>query len=119
MSELDVQFLNHYQVKLEQEHQKFWTDCLGVVWEADEFTKPKPVSSAAGTPDRLFVPLLQGINPDVIELVKENFGLTKEGKQKSKQNYVAGGEYSPQKGEEIISMGTLSKEEFKKKMGIR
>jgi len=119
MTELEIQFLSHYQVLLETDHQKFWTDCLGVIWEADEFNKPKPVESQSDNvrPNRLFIPLLQGINPDILTVVKENFGLSKEGKKR--QAFVGGGDYIPKAGENIVSMASLSKDEFKKKMGVR
>lgn len=117
MSETDILFINHYQELLETEQQKFWTDALGVVWEADEFNKPKSVVTSTGKPDRIFIPLTMAVNPDIVNTIKENLGLTKDGKKT--QTFVGGGDYVPKEGEQIVSMGDISKDDFKKMMGVR
>ena len=63
---------------------------------------------------RLFIPLLQGIRPEIIDTVRENMGLTKEGKKKS--SVIGGGEYIPKANEEVVPMSDISKEDFKKMM---
>ena len=118
MSALDLLFINHYQELLETERQKFWTDTLGVIWEAEEFNKPQVVNNTnTGKPDRIFIPLSMAVNPEIITTIKENLGLTKDGKKA--RTFVGGGDYVPKDGEQITSMGDLSKDDFKKMMGVR
>jgi len=91
---------------------------LGVIWEAEEFNKPQVVNNTnTGKPDRIFIPLSMAVNPEIITTIKENLGLTKDGKKA--RTFVGGGDYVPKDGEQITSMGDLSKGDFKKMMGVR
>lgn len=123
MSDLDILFLHHYQAAVESENQKFITDVLGVLWDAEEFKQPEVAEGgeAEGSryPDKLFIPLSMAVNPELVNSVKETMGFAKDGKKTSKAPFIGGGEHIPKKGEVYKSMGELSKEDFKKLIGAR
>ena len=121
MSELDIQFLSHYQGLVESENQKFITDVLGVLWDAEEFKQSEHTDGAGGSqfPDKLFIPLSMAINSELITSVKEAMGITKGKGKASKAPFIGGGDHMPKKGEVYKSMGDLSKEDFKQMIGAR
>lgn len=118
MSDLDVAFLSHYQNLVEEQRQKFWTDALGVIWHRDEFlNKSVEGPQVKMIKDSMFVPLSLVIEPNLMDRIRENFGLTKEGRKRAP--HIAGGEYVPKTGESIQTMEHLTKEDFKKMFGGR
>lgn len=119
MSNEELLFLNHYQNIVEEEKQKFWTDSLGIIWDAEEFKKPKAttVGGYGKKPDKLFIPLSMAVNPEVVTMVKENLGMI-DGKSGSVP-YVGGGEFVPKGNVVVNDMSHLSKDEFKKMIGAR
>lgn len=114
MSDLDIAFISHYQNLVEQQRQKFWTDALGVIWEREDFVK-KADPKVKIQNDTMFIPLSMVIKPDLVDNIKENFGLTKEGSKK--KAHVGGGDYNPKSNEVISSMDDMSKDEFKRMFG--
>jgi hypothetical protein len=118
MSELDLAYISHYQNLVVEEQQKFFTDALGIIWHREDFLN-KSVNQPQAKQHRntVFMPLSQVIKPDVINTIRELFGLTEEGKTKAP--HIGGGEYAPKKGEQIQSMDHFSKEDFKKMFGGR
>lgn len=115
MSDLDLAFISHYQNLVEQQRQKFWTDALGIIWDREDFNKKSEGPKIKIQNDTMFIPLSLVIKPDLMDSIKENFGLTKEGS--SKAPFVGGGDYSPKSNEVINSMDEMSREEFKQMMG--
>lgn len=117
MSDLDIAYLSHYQNLVEEQRQKFWTDALGIIWHRDEFMKNTEGPQVKTVKDSMFIPLSVVIEPNLMERIRENFGLTKEGRRQAP--HIAGGEYIPESGDAIQSMEHLSKEDFKKMFGGR
>lgn len=124
MTSKEVLFLYHYQELALKEKQQYLSNVLGVVWERDTLLRQMGSgSSSDGTPSEplkeLFIPLSVAIAPNVMDFVKEQFGLS--GGSVSggveKNPYIGGGEYIPKKGEVIRSMASLSKDEFMQLLG--
>ena len=113
MSDIELLFLQHYQELIKKEQEEFFISSLGIVWDKKSFEEKlekdnKPI-------EKLFIPLSVAVNPDILDYVKKQFNVSKIGKS----TMIGGGEYMPRPGEEIISMGELSKDEFMKLIGRR
>ena len=115
MSDLDLAFISHYQNLVEQERQKFWTDALGIIWDKGDFLKKSEGPKVKIQNDTMFIPLSLVIKPDLMDSIKENFGLSKDGKKK--KPHIGGGDYNPKANEVIHSMDDISKDEFKRMFG--
>lgn len=127
MSSLEIYYLYHYQELALKEQQQYLSNILGVVWDREVLLRQMGSGSGGGSgkssePLReLFIPLSVAIAPNVMDFVKEQFGIDGSGSAgvdgAEKNPYIAGGEYIPKKGEVIRSMSSLSKEEFMQFLG--
>lgn len=117
MSDIDIAYISHYQNLVEEQRQKFWTDALGIIWNKADLNTNNDRPTVKVAKDTMFVPLSLVIEPNLMERIRENFGLTKEGKKRAP--HVGGGEYIPGANENIQSVENLSKEEFKRMFGGR
>lgn len=117
MSDLDIAFLSHYQNLVESERQKFWTDALGIIWNRKDLLNNRANSGVKVHKDTMYIPLSTIIDGQLLERIREGFGLTKEGNKPTP--HIGGGEYIPSAGENIQSMEHFSKEDFKKMFGGR
>lgn len=85
---------------------------LGTEWtrEQVEALSKKPTSEDQfknAKRENMSLPLILGINPEVSDMLMRSFGVSKDGTN------VAGGDYKPQAGEEIVKLDEgFSKEEF-------
>ena len=123
----EVYFVYHYQELQVRQQQDFFASAMGIVWDKKQMlamaAKGGEESGKPGKPiEKVFVPLSAAINPQIIEFVKGMFGLGGEGSlpaPTSQGHYIGGGEYSPKKGEKVVSMSTLSKRDFLALLGRR
>ena len=109
MSEEEVQFLDHYQKKVEEGRWEYLNSMLGVEWDLEHYSKP--AATGVGESRKMFIPLSVAINPKIMEHVKEEA-------KKYKNIFIGGGEFKPEKNVEIRSSGELSKEDFFKLIGV-
>lgn len=126
MTTLEILYLYHYQELAIKEQQQYLTNILGVIWNRDTLMQQMAPSMASGSTTaeplkELFIPLSVAIAPNVMDFVKEQFGLTagKNPETIEAKPYIAGGDYQPKKNEVIKSMASLSKEEFLTLLGRR
>jgi len=113
MSDIELLFLQHYQEIIKKEQEEFFINSLGIVWDKKSFEEK--LETGGKSIEKLFIPLSVAVNPDILDYVKKQFNISKKGKS----SIVGGGDYLPKPGEEIISMGELSKEEFMQLIGKR
>lgn len=99
-----LQFTAHWLRKRESELMDWVTRVLGVVWTRDEVRQMGKGGSVSS--DRVFLPLALGVNAELAEALQSMFG--KGG------TLVGGGDYKPAPGEEIVELGEMSPDEFKK-----
>jgi len=83
---------------------------MGTVWYRSDFEEPKSkaerTSRAPKNPDKLFYPHAMLTSPNnLFKQIKNDFEQTKP--------KIAGGDYRPEAGEEIVNTGELSYEEFR------
>lgn len=114
MSDVELLFLKHYQEVIKKEQEEFLVSSLGIVWDKKSFEDKmdkgdKPI-------EKLFIPLSVAVNPEVLDYVRKQFKLGKGG---GKPPLIGGGDYIPKQGEEVVSMGDLSKEDFLRLIGRR
>ena len=127
MSSIELMFLYHYQELAIKEQQQYLTNILGVIWDKKTLMEQSVAEQGpegSKPVEELFIPLSLAINPEVLDFVKGQFGIRKDGKSnKGKDNtgskvpFVGGGDYIPKKNEVITSMGDMSKEDFMKLIG--
>jgi hypothetical protein len=114
-------FIFHYQELAISQQEDFLTSAMGVLWDRKSLASRK--SGEAGKPrDKLLVPLSLAIKPDLLDFVYRQFGMggTPSGKGGGGgQPYIGGGSYKPKKGEVVLSMADMPKDEFLKKVGMR
>ena len=123
MTQLEVLYLYYYQELAIKEQQQYLTNILGVIWTKDTLIRQTTSEGNSSEPvkpmEELFIPLSLAINPDVLDFVKNQFGMVKGATAPGQTNkaYIGGGEYIPKKGEVIKSMADMSKEDFMKLLG--
>lgn len=122
MSSLELMYLYHYQELAIKEQQQYLTNILGVIWDKKTLlTQSTPDSTEEAAPvNELFIPLSLAINPDVLDFVRGQFGLSKGGKpikDDNKNAYIGGGEYNLKTNEVVHSMADLSKDDFMMMLG--
>jgi hypothetical protein len=109
MSPEEVAFVYHYQEVQEQKTHKFIADMLGTIWKAEDLVTPTKTTSG-GKRDTLLIPLSVAINPKILEYVHQE--LKKPGGEVP--GHIVG--YTKQPGEQIVSMASLGKDDFLKKV---
>lgn len=111
MSDEEILFIYHYQLKAEHERVDLIGRMLGTTWDLEEILANRKSSDGAVN-NKLLIPLTVAVNPKIMEYVHkqaDNVNI--------QQAYIGGGEYQVKKGEKIKSMGELSKDEFLKMIG--
>lgn len=78
---------------------------LGTSWSRDDVTKMAETKSAP--PDNIFLPLALAVNTELGEQLREMFRI-------GKGAFIGGGEYMPQPGEQVVQLGDLPAEDFKR-----
>lgn len=112
MSDEEISFIYHYQNLVEQKREQFITSILGVMWSKEDFE----AGQSSAIPERIMLPLSLAVNPNVASYVKSIFDGG--GNKSSGSSSVPEG-YRPATGEEVVSTGSLSKEDFLKLVGAR
>jgi hypothetical protein len=100
-----LQFTVHWLQKGESDLMDALMRLLGCVWHREDVVKMLKGETAAA-PDRVFLPLAMGCNPQLGEQLKELFRL-------HKGKFIGAGEYQPSQGEQVIELGDLPVDEFK------
>lgn len=117
MSYTELLFLHHYQEMVKNEQQEFIVNALGVVWDKESLVSKLNVGTENKPIEKLFIPLSVAVNPDILDYVRKQFNVNS--KKPSGPVFIGGGEYMPRPGEEVRSMGDLSKDEFMRLIGRR
>jgi len=118
MSWDELQFIYHYQSKVEKDFVDKIAITLGVLWDLDAMRESRKYQSSTDTPpDKVFIPLSVSFNPGIIQTVEEIAGIEsddgeKKGVKAKGKTLIGGGEYIPKSGEVIKSVASLSKDEF-------
>lgn len=100
-----LRFCAHWLRKREDDWFEMLSKLLGVVWNRRDVERMLRRASVAARPDDVFIPLALGCNPQLSEQLKELFV--------PKSGPIAGGEYMPEPGEEIVELGDVTPEQFK------
>lgn len=121
MTEEEIFFLYHYQ---NLDRKNFIDDIatiLGVLWTPSTYLEHKDKKEEdigdilkKVTDKKVIVPLSVAINPKILDFVKKQ-GIDSEAGRFA--GTVAQGDYNTNKGEKVVSLASLPKEEFKKIMG--
>jgi hypothetical protein len=82
-----------------------WGKMLGTIWTRDQIKQMVSSKETSVVASEVFIPLAQGINPELIDGLKKTFRV-------HEGNFIGGGEYRQETGEEIVNLGDLSREEF-------
>lgn len=82
-----------------------WARMLGVIWTRDQIAKMVSTKETSVVAGEVFIPLAQGINPELIDGLKKTFRI-------HEGNFIGGGEYQQEVGEEVVNLGDLPREEF-------
>ncbi len=114
-------FIFHYQELAIAKQEDFFTNALGVLWDAKSL-RAQQSGKIAKVKEKLFIPLSLAVNPDLLDFVYKQFGISSgqagpDGST-SGQAYIGGGSYRPKSGEVVKSMSDMSKNEFLKKVGL-
>lgn len=111
MDNLELSFIDHYQQMQEMSFLDRLGFILGVNWDIQQIQALAASGSGGGGAksgnEGIFIPLSVAINPQIVEYIKKNAGQVA-----ATSNFVAGGEYMPQSGEQIRSMSELNKDDF-------
>jgi hypothetical protein len=101
-NELLLRFTVHWLRKRETDLMDWWLKVLGIVWTREDV---EAMQKPSGPADRVFLPLALACNAELTESLKQMF---------SKSSQVAMGDYLPAPGEEIVELGDMPPEEFKR-----
>lgn len=105
--------IRHYQEKEKIEFMDRLGTYLGVLWDIEALNnKSTNESGPAYSNGKIFTPLTMVINPKILELIQGQSGSGEE-----KKPFIGGGEFIPTKGQKIISVGSLSREDFYNLLG--
>lgn len=102
----ELLFIDHYQKIKEQFFWQKLGSYLGVSWDLEQI---KGDSNNNEMSKEVFLPLTIALNPQFYSKLQE---LAKSRGVSNAAPYVAGGEYRPQAGEQIVSIDKLDKETF-------
>lgn len=100
-NELLLRYTVHWLRKRETDTMDWWMRVLGMVWTREDVEQMgKPSADQAA---RVFMPLALACNPDLAESLKQMFSRS-----------IAMGDYQPAPGEQVVELGDMSPEEFKR-----
>ena len=102
-NDLLLRFTVHWLRKRESDLMNWATKVLGVVWSRDEV---RQMSKTSMIGDEVFIPLSIAVNNDLPEHLKKMFS--------SSGSQIGGGDYKPAPGEEIVELGEMPVDEFKR-----
>jgi len=104
-NELLLQFTVHWLQKRDTDLMDTVMKLLGTVWTRDEVVQMSGQENAAA-PERVYLPLALGCNPELGEQLKQLFRV-------GKGPFIGAGEYVPQPGEDVVELADLPVEQFK------
>lgn len=78
---------------------------LGVLWTRDDVDRMVNDRESPEAPRDVMVPLAMAVNPELREGLQKIFRVTK-------GRWIGGGEYRPDRGEEVVELGDLPRDEF-------
>lgn len=89
-----------------KEYEERWWDrfgqMIGAVWTKESASAMNKHDREKKAPrDKIFIPLAQGIRPEIWDIVKKSFA-----------HMPAEDEFEPKAGEEVVDMGAVDKEDF-------
>lgn len=100
-----LRYTAHWLQKRESDTVDLAMRMLGVVWSREAVAKMADEKSAP--PDEVFLPLSLAINPELSEQLREMFRV-------GKGAFIGGGEYLPQPGEQVVNLGDVPIDHFKR-----
>lgn len=105
-NELLLQYTAHWLQKRDGDLMEAVMKLLGTVWTREEVAEMTGKEKASA-PDRVFLPLALGCNPELAEQLKQLFRI-------GKGPFIGAGEYVPRAGEQVVEMADMPVEEFKR-----
>lgn len=78
---------------------------LGLLWTDDQVKALINAEPKATAPKEIFIPLSLAVNGELLEALKKTFRV-------HKGSFIGGGEYMTERGEEVVEMGDMPREEF-------
>jgi hypothetical protein len=102
-----LRFTVHWLQKRDNDLLDAVTKLLGTTWTRTEVEQMVRGGDSAAAPDRVFLPVTLGCNPQLTEQLKELFRI-------GKGSFIGGGEYQPSGGEQVVELGELPVDEFKR-----
>ena len=100
-----LRFTAHWLQKREGDAVDLLTRMLGTVWKREDVAKM--MDGKSSPPDEVFLPLSLAINAELGEQLREMFRV-------GKGAFIGGGEYLPQVGEQVVELGDMPIEQFKR-----
>jgi len=114
MSIEELTFLDFFQTKNEQDKlfslRSILNEMIGYEWDLAAMKEAKEKAEGQPSQDKKMfrVPLTVAIAPQLLKSFEEETVATP---------FIGGGEYQPKAGEKVVSMASLSKEDFLKMVG--
>jgi hypothetical protein len=105
-----VLFTSYWLRKIEDEQIEKAKTLLGVHWKRDDMialAKASKAKGKSGPPQEILVPLSIAVNPNLQTALMKLFEIPAGGAVP-----IGGGEYTPDKKEEVVELGETSKETF-------
>jgi hypothetical protein len=100
-----LRFTAHWLQKREADVSEMVMRLLGTSWSREEVQRMADNKSAP--PDEVFLPLAMAVNPELGEQLREMFRV-------GKGAFIGGGEYLPGQGEQVVGLGDLPVDQFKR-----
>ncbi len=114
-SELELRYWLHWKNKIEDQERRDLYETLGklmgVLWDRKQVEEMDKEQSKDTNPNSMFIPLsvLVSTRP-VYDIVRKAFG-------GNRNKIIGGGDYKPEKGEIIESMGSWTRDKMKSFLG--
>jgi len=100
-----LEFTAYWLQRREEDFFKTLSKILGVQWSRDDVKRMSGDKQSSVIPEDAFIPLALGINPEILKGLQKMFAIGTDGA-------IAGGEYVPKAGEQVVELGDLPPDQF-------
>jgi hypothetical protein len=102
-----LEFTAYWLQRREEDFFKTLSKILGVAWSRDDVKKMSEDKKSSVIAADAFIPLSMAINPEVLKGLQKMFAI-------GTDHAIAGGEYVPSAGEQVVELGDLPPDQFLK-----